>query len=231
MHFLALEMHEGDPEPAPFGTLFKPGGPRYRRGYFPLPKGNADSLDVDALVKTILSRPPYNLRPVPSMTTSYARVFESQTSMTPEATDQVSPMGEDPPTDPSHSSSGRIAVEGRTTAGIETETVDQCPDRPTEAQEAQDVNMNTDPPQSDPTPMSSTNETKHKSAFVKVMELDEDCMLMAYLEAFFGELADVQRRLPPRRRSPSSTDRSLPFLPKDRWPSPRRHQPQHNNLP
>lgn len=128
--------------------------------------------------------------------------------MAPEATDQVSPMDEDPPTDPSHVSSNpsdQITGEKGATAG--GETTDKSTEGPAETRQAQDgedadmaihpdegtSNPATggDPSGSDPTPTPSTDKPKPKSVFVKVMELEADDMLMAWLQAFFGESSNI----------------------------------------
>ena len=89
------------------------------------------------------------------------------------------------------SPSDQIADEGRTTAGAGT--VDECADRPAETQQDIDLQGGLSTPVSDGAPQSSPASTPSadkptpKSAFVKIMELDKEDMLMAWLEAFFGE--------------------------------------------
>jgi len=46
-------------------------------------------------------------------------------------------------------------------------------------------------------PVSSANKPKPKSAFIKIMELGEKDMLIAYLEAFFGKSYEVWDRFAP----------------------------------
>jgi hypothetical protein len=119
-------------------------------------------------------------------------------------------MDADVPMDPSDSPSDQIVDEGKAPAGAGS--VDRCADtdRSVEAQQVPDANTMAndliegprnpvfdDPPQSNPASSPSTEKPKPKSAFVKVMELDEEDMLMAWLEAFFGEFPDMQRGLPP----------------------------------
>lgn len=204
---LALEIRGEDDKPPPFGTLFKPGGPEHRRGLFPLPKeyqGSSESTNV--LIKTILDRHPLTSRAIPWMSTLSAGVFEPQPPTNPELTQQGSHVEEEVPKDPSYSPSDQIAGEGKTTAA--TRTVDQCADGPAETRQVKDMDTTSmdlsggtsnpipdNTPQSDPTSKPSTNsKPKPKSAFIKIMELDEKDMLMAWMEAFFGETLDIQRR-------------------------------------
>lgn len=201
---LALEIGGENPEPPPFGTLFKPGNPRWRQGYFPIPEGTPKPLDTRALIITVLSQPNYNVHitpPTPSQ--PYIRMTEIRPSTaTHGAADHVSTMDVlDVPMDPSHSVSDQTSDKGKTPAVAGP--VDVSADKPAETHESQDANttgvdLNVGGPSnpvSDNTPQSGSGpastpqaeKSQYKSAFVKVMELGEDVMLIAWLQAFFGE--------------------------------------------
>lgn len=196
---LALELCPGPPEPRLFGTFFKPGGPRYLRGFFPLPTKSKRPLDTDAIVTSILSQPPYNFRFVPSLSAPGVCAFQNRPLTTPKLTVRTFSMmgaGEDAP----HSPSDRISEKGRENVGVVT--VD---DIPGETQEPQSAKMDIDldggssnpasgcSPQSDPVSTPSTGKPKPKSVFVKIMELDEEHMFIAWLQAFFGESPGSQQ--------------------------------------
>ncbi|KAF9791022.1 hypothetical protein BJ322DRAFT_1216536 [Thelephora terrestris] len=114
--------------------------------------------------------------------------------MDPDVTEQGSPTDQNPPTDPSHVSSNpadQITDEKGAPAG--EGHMDHSPDGLAETRETQDANKDTDIsegtsesiPAASPAPPTPTAKPKPKSVFVKVMELDADDMLMAWLQAFF----------------------------------------------
>jgi len=102
-------------------------------------------------------------------------------------------------------------ADGRGTAGVEG-SVDQLAQdimdvdaagQPGETRDGKGVDMDTDmgegapdPAPCEPPGSGSVPSTKPKSAFVKIMELGEDAMLMAYLDAFFGKSYRIIYRLP-----------------------------------
>jgi hypothetical protein len=108
-------------------------------------------------------------------------------------------MDQEPLTDPSHAPSPPISqiTDKETTAAR-----DQPPNVPAENGQVQETGAGTDLGQgtpdpasdvsstSDPTPIKSAN--KPKSAFVKIMELDKEDLLMAWIEAFIGRCFVIQ---------------------------------------
>lgn len=95
----------------------------------------------------------------------------------------------------------------------EQEAMDQCSQTCDETEKDTDMDLgegtSNAPSESDPAP--SANKPEHKSAFVKIMELDEREMLTAYLEAFFGEPLHCSGRIT-SLMVVAPTNRSLPLL-------------------
>ena len=131
--------------------------------------------------------------------------------MTPVTVNQDSPMNEEPLGNSSHDPSNltdQIAENEGTGAG--EGTIDQSADKSGEAQNTVlGVKTDVDPVEGTPNPASDgssgpgpdptstpTDKPKHKSAFVKVTELDEEEMPLAWIEAFTREFPDTEKRSP-----------------------------------
>ena len=102
----------------------------------------------------------------------------------------------DPSTDPSHAPLPPTDGDATTAARNAPPNVPAESRQPQEPRASADLGQGTPnpasdvPPTSDPTPVQPAN--KPKSAFVKIMELGEEDMLMAWMDAFFGRCFVIQ---------------------------------------
>lgn len=129
--------------------------------------------------------------------------------------------------DPSMSDAPSPAQITRSSTPIEMneqEAMDQCSETCDETGEDADMDLGEGTSNasaaSEPDPAPSANKPEHKSAFVKIMELDEPEMLTAYIEAFVGESLRYRLDHP----TDGSHNRSLPLLQRVRWGPSREHQ-------